>query len=162
MSDNTGKQKPIGVVSPHGETQNLVTALIRETTTSVARRASALAAVDVDGILRRANEPRRSGRVSTTGDTALRAARFRTWVPRVAAAAATLAVVAGTLLIVRPNPLPEGITPPHLIAFVDSLYPESDYVHDQLADVLWPATPEGSGGYLDDVWDTVISGVGEL
>ncbi len=132
--------------------QKLVTSLIRDASRDADATAAALPPVNVNAIIEQAAEPRR-----TTQSRIL-----RTWVPRAAAAAAVLTAAVGTLLLVRPHPLPEGPIPLHITLLVDSLYPETDYVHDELADVLWPREPEDANGYLDDVWDAVISDIGEL
>ena len=123
-----------------------VTSLIRDANSDADATATALPPVDVDTILQQAAEPR---------------PRFGHWIPRAAAAAAVLAVAVGALLIIRPYPLPEGPIPVHITSLVDSLYPETDYVHDELADLLWPRGAESADGYLDDVWDTVITDIGE-
>ncbi len=131
--------------------QSLVTSLMRDAASDAETTAAALPPVDVDAILQGAAEPRRTPQSRI----------LRTWVPRTAAAAAVLAVAVGTLLLVRPHPLPEGPIPLHITLLVDSLYPETDYVHDELADVLWPREPEGANEYLDDVWDAVITDIGK-
>ncbi len=131
--------------------QKLVTSLIRDAGRDADATAAALPPVDIDAILQGAAEPRRT----------LQSRILRTWVPRAAAAAAVLTAAVGTLLLVRPEALPEGPIPLHITLLVDSLYPESDYVYDELADVLWPREPEGASEYLDDVWDAVISDIGK-
>ena len=131
--------------------QELVTSLIRDAGRDADATAAALPPVNVDAIIEQAAEPRRTWQSRI----------LRTWVPRAAAAAAVLTAAIGTLLLVRPHPLPEGPIPLHITLLVDSLYPESDYVHDELADVLWPREPEGASEYLDDVWGAVISDIGK-
>ena len=132
--------------------QKLVTSLMRDVNRDAEITAAALPPVDVDAILEGAIEPRRPPKSTI----------LRTWIPRAATAAAVLAAAFGTLLFLRPQPLPEGPIPIYITSLVDSLYPETDYVHDELADLLWPQAPEGASGYLDDVWDAVISDIGEL
>ena len=129
--------------------RNLVTTLIHDATSDADASAAALPPVDVDAILRQAAESRRG---------------FGRWIPQATAATAVLAVAVGTLLMVRPHPLPQGPIPLHITLLVDSLYPVSDYVHDELADLLWPLEPESTSKYLDDVWDAVIrdSGISDI
>ncbi|MBU8912911.1 MAG: hypothetical protein KOO61_02740, partial [Spirochaetales bacterium] len=137
---------------PDDREQIQVTSLIRDAGSEADATAAALPPVNVNTILQGAAEPHRTPQTR----------ELRTWIPRAAAVAAVLAVAIGTLLVIRPHPLPEGPIPVHITSLVDSLYPESDYVHDELADVLWPREPEGASEYLDGVWDTVIrdSGIG--
>ena len=151
-----------GADSTVEEAQSGISALLRETSEEAARITAKLPAVDIQSILHGATGPEgRAGAGRTVvaiGDRS----RLRAWVPRVAAAAATLAVVAGALLVLRPAPLPDGEIPEHLVALVDSLYPESNYIQDQLADIMWPRRDANDDAYLDEVWDTVISDIDRL
>jgi hypothetical protein len=157
MSDDKDRYNPMGEHSDGGDDRNPVTELIRETVAFSERSATALPPVDVAAILEGTTGQRRKHPTA-----ALVATRFRTWVPRAAAAAAALAVAATTLFLLRPGSLPETQIPPYLTALVDSLYPESDYVQDEMASVLWPDRTEDADGYLDEVWESVISEIGEL
>jgi len=77
------------------------------------------------------------------------------WVIRASAAAAALVAALGALQLAR-SPEPQvGPVPVHITALVESLYPDQDYIEDELLDML--AGPVGQDPYMEDVWSSVIT-----
>lgn len=107
------------------------------------RRARGLPAVDVDAIIRRAEEP-----------IEIEPRRLRTLWPRVATAAALLVVVAGALLLVFS---PQPPAPQEMLELVNRLYDDDDFVADTLVAALQPEP----SGYMSDVWGNVAQGLAE-
>lgn len=118
-----------------------ISALIRTASRQADATASRLPPVDVAAIMDRAADRHGSP--------------FR-WVPRFAAAAAVLALAMTSLLVLVPKPTPAGPVPAYMTALVDSLYPENDYIHDELADIMGPVESSAEGTFMAGVWDSVI------
>ena len=76
--------------------------------------------------------------------------------PRLAAAAVVAVIAAALMVSVAPRPR-TAETPEHLLALVDSLYEEHDYVIDEVS-VHWQS---GSDPYIEGVWSEVMSGIEE-
>ena len=79
--------------------------------------------------------------------------RFALW-SRIAVAAAAVFVAAISLMLINPAPSSPVETPAYLSSLVDSLYPDGDYMLDQVAPLLGSAAPND---YLSDVWGDVVS-----
>ena len=128
-----------------------VTAAIRRAAVDAEATAAGLPPIDTEAIVRTALEPR---------------VTIRQWVVRSSAAAAALAAAIGVLLVLKAGtpastPLLTDPIPSHIVAMVDSLYPQSDYVHDELASFLWTWDPGAGEEYLDGVWGSVISDIND-
>ena len=80
------------------------------------------------------------------------------WVARSGAAAAVLVAAAGALLLARTPSLPDGPVPTQITALVDSLYSMTDYVHDDLGELL-TGRLGAADSYMDDVWQSVVTDI---
>lgn len=129
---------------PHHDSDHdrLVTLLVREAAAAAEGPASRMPPPDTDTIIRASCRP---------------VDMFRTWAPRVAAAAAVLAVAVGALVIVQPRRTTVGSVPEHLTTFVNSLYPGGDYVMDNLAPVMRAYSNRTGSDYMAGIWQLVLT-----
>lgn len=130
-----------GTAGDGGNAMRDVSGLIREASRQADATASLFRPVDVEAILDRATDRQKPS--------------FH-WVPRVAAAAAVLALAMTSLIVLVPKPMSSGPVPAYMTALVDSLYPENDYIRDELADIIGPVGSSAEGAFMDGVWDSVI------